>query len=270
MAKIDWRASVLLQRFIVAICFSACLLTGGVAQAAGGPLVAAAASLRFALEEIVDRYAGVTGSSVRLVFGSSGALVQQIENGAPFALFLSADSGYVERLVAGGYTEGTGTAYGQGVLVLFTRPGLLSPPGEGLASLARATSAGQVKRLVIANPEYAPYGRAARAALRHAGLWTQIQPLLVVGANAGQAAHFALEGAVDAALLPLTLAKIPALTNAGKYVVLPAASHPGISLHQQMVVLRGAGADAHDFFVYLQSAEVQAIFSRHGVRAISG
>ena len=260
----------MLQRFIVAIFFSACLFAGGVAQAAGGPLVAAAASLRFALEEIVDRYAAVAGSSVRLVFGSSGALVQQIENGAPYALFLSADSEYIERLVAGGYTEGKGLTYGQGALVLFTRLGLLSTSGEGLASLARAASTGQIERLVIANPEYAPYGRAARAALRHAGLWTQIQPLLVVGANAGQAAHFALEGAVDAALLPLTLAKIPALTKAGNYVVLPAASHPGVSLHQQMVVLRGASDIARNFFVYLQSAEVQAIFSRHGVRAISG
>lgn len=140
--------------------FALSVWIGGVAWSpavcADAPLIAAAASVRPALEEISARYTQTTGESVRLVFGSSGTLVKQIANGAPYLLFLSANSDYVQWLADRGLTAGPPVAYADGVLALFARAGLLGERDNPMTGLGRAVENGTVKRLVIANPEYAP------------------------------------------------------------------------------------------------------------------
>ncbi len=234
-----------------------------------GPLIAAAASTRSALEDVAGRYLEVTGESVRLVFASSGTLVQQIENGAPFELFLSANEDYVVRLANAGWTRGVPVNYAHGVLALFSRPGLFEVSDDPLAELNHALNAGKVKRFVIANPEHAPYGSAARAALRHAGLWVKIKPLLLVGANAGQAVQYSIQAGVDAALVPLSLAQAAALNRIGDLQLLPAATYPDVLLRQQMVMLQNSDRATLRFFEYLQSADAQAAFRDHGLKSPS-
>ena len=128
------------------------------------------------------------------MFGSSGTLANQIVNGAPYALFLSANTAYVQWLVDLGFTKGVPVRYASGVLALYSRPGLLGQTKTPLIALGNALEDGTIKRLVISNPEYAPYGSAARVALEHAGRWVQAKQVLLVGANAGQAVQYALEG----------------------------------------------------------------------------
>lgn len=232
---------------------------------AGVPLIAAAASIRPALEEISTRYKEVSGESVRLVFGSSGTLANQIANGAPYVMFLSANTAYVEWLVGLGLTQESPVTYAEGVLALYSRSGLLGETENPLMALDDALQNGAVQRLVIANPEYAPYGSAARAALKHVGSWTRARQVLLLGANAGQAVQYALQGDVDVALVPLPLARLAKLHETGQLQVLPKETFPSVELHQQMVLLPGADQKTREFFAYLQSTDSQGIFMRHGL-----
>ena len=232
---------------------------------ASGPLIAAAASIRPALEELSARYNQVTGQSVRLVFGSSGTLANQIANGAPYALFLSANTAYVQWLVDLGFARGAPVTYASGVLALYSRPGLLGQAENPLLALGYALEDGAIKRLVIANPEYAPYGSAARAALQHAGTWAQARQVLLIGANAGQAVQYALEGDVDVAFVPMPLAQLAKLQKTGHLQALPSETFPNVELDQQMVLLPNADQETREFFAYLQSIDSREIFSRHGL-----
>lgn len=164
----------------LALCF------GGV-RAAEPPAVAAAADLKFALTEAATQFERDSGQKVRLSFGSSGNFTQQIENGAPFELFLSADEAFVFRLAEAGHTLDRGAQYAIGRLVLFVPERSPLKPDATLEDLRAALTDGRLRRFAIANPEHAPYGRAARSVLRHAGLWTAIEPRLVLGENAAQA-----------------------------------------------------------------------------------
>ena len=149
------------------------------------PLVAAAADLRFALDEIAADFKRATGHDVRIVYGSSGNFRRQIAEGAPFELFLSADEAYVLALAREGFMVDDGVAYAIGRLALVVPAGSpLKLDGE-LADLAAAVADGRVRRFAIANPEHAPYGRAAREALQKAGAWDAIQGRLVLGENVG-------------------------------------------------------------------------------------
>ena len=232
---------------------------------AGGPLIAAAASIRPALEEISTRYNELSGESVRLVFGSSGTLANQIATGAPYVMFLSANTSYVQWLVGLGLTQGSPVIYAEGVLALYSRSGLLDENENPLMALDYALQNGAVQRLVIANPEYAPYGSAAKAALEHAGTWTRARQVLLLGANAGQAVQYALQGDVDVALVPLPLALLAKLHETGRLQVLPKETFPSVELHQQMVLLPGADQKTREFFSYLQSTDSREIFMRHGL-----
>ncbi|MFM8940421.1 MAG: molybdate ABC transporter substrate-binding protein, partial [Phenylobacterium sp.] len=187
------------------------------AWASEGPLIAAASDLTSALPLIAERFRRAGGGPVRLTFGSSGALTRQIEAGAPFEVFLSAEASLARRLVASGRAEGPGRIYGQGRLVLFARKGSRVRPAGGSAELVRALKDGRIRRMAIANPDHAPYGRAAREALTALGVWTLAAPRLVLGDSAAQAARFALSGGADAGLLPLSLALGPELARAGAY-----------------------------------------------------
>lgn len=230
--------------------------------AAPPPSVAAAADLQFALTELAAEFRRDTGNELRLSFGSSGNFAQQIANGAPFELFLSADEAYVERLASGGFTRDRGTLYAIGRIALFVPNGSPLKPDASLADLKAAISDGRLRRFAIANPEHAPYGRAAREALQAAGAWPAIEPVLVFGENASQATQFAAAGDAQGGIVPRSMALAPEVAKKGTAVLLAERWHA--PLKQRMVLLKGAGPVAVAFFEYLQTNHARQAFARYG------
>ena len=224
--------------------------------------VAAAASLRYALDEAAAAFAKATGQQVRISYAASGSLVQQIEAGAPYQLFLSADEAHVIRLAERGLTPDRGTAYAVGRLVAITPPGSPLVPDSGLAFLGRGLATGQVKRLAIANPETAPYGARTVEALKAAKLWDAARPRLVTGENIAQAFQFVASGGADAGFTSLSLVKSPGFK--GRYALVPAHLHQ--PLVQRMVLLNGATPTARRFHDWLLSPEGRRLLARHGYR----
>lgn len=163
--------------------------------------VAAAADLTKVFGEIARVYEQKTGQKVTLIFGSSGQLAQQIENGAPFDVFASANEGYIDRLDKKELlAPGTRQLYARGRLVLWTRKGGPALP----ATLADLVSS-RYSHIAIANPDHAPYGLAAKQALQAAGIWDKIQSKLVTGENIQQTYQFAATGNADVALVSRAL-----------------------------------------------------------------
>lgn len=226
------------------------------------PAIAAAANLSFALPEIADRFARERGTRVELVFGASGTLARQIQDGAPFELFLAADEEFPNRLAAAGLTRDAGVVYAIGRMVIFAPKGSPLTVDERLDGLARFLRTGEVGRFAIANPDVAPYGRAAEATLRKRGLWDAIRPRLVLGDSIAQAAQFATSGNAVGGLLAHALVVGPGFADRGTFAVIPQADHP--PLRQRMVVLRRAGRTATEFYAYLQGNAARAIFEKYG------
>lgn len=235
---------------------------GAVPMAQQAPRVAAAANLNFALEEIAARFARDRGSRVDLVFGASGTLTRQIQDGAPFELFLAADEEFPNRLAAAGLTRDAGVVYASGRLALFAPTGSPLTVDARLDGVARLVKAKKITRFAIANPDLAPYGKAAEAVLRKRGLWEGIRPRLVMGDTITQAAQFATTGNAVGGLVAYSLILGPAFADRGTYAVIPEADHP--PLRQRMVLLKRAGTVASQFYAYLQSSTARAIFQKHG------
>jgi molybdate transport system substrate-binding protein len=253
------RITVLLATFLVAQPPG----YGAAAQSAPpAPLVAAASDLQFALDEIVAQFAVETGIAPRVTYGSSGNFARQIEQGAPYELFLSADESYVVRLMQRGLTRGPGDLYAIGRIVVFAPHGSPLTPDAKLAHLARRLADGTAGRFAIANPEHAPYGRAAEQALRSLGLWDAVRPRLLYGENVAQAAQFASSGNADGGIIALSLALGPGLRGRGSFELLPASLHA--PLRQRMVLLEPATPAAARFHEYLRSPASRAILARHG------
>jgi molybdate transport system substrate-binding protein len=224
--------------------------------------VAAASDLQFALTAVAEQFTTDTGDRVDLVFGSSGTLTRQILDGAPFSIFFSADEAFVERLVQGGHTQGEGVLYAIGRIVLFAPPGSPLVPADGLDGLARLVEATQITRFAIANPEHAPYGRAAEQALRSRGIWDAIQPSLVLGENVSQAAQFAAGGDTVGGIVAYSLVLAPAMRDRGTHQLIPSEAHA--PLRQRMVLLRDAGPTAERFYTYVQAPPARATLATYG------
>ena len=186
---------------------------GSAAQRA--PLVAAAANLNFALTEIATRFERDRGVRVEVVFGASGALARQIQEGAPFELFLAADEDFPNRLTKAGLTRDAGTVYATGRLAIFAPTGSPLTIDERLEGLRRLVNEGFSGRFAIANPDVAPYGRAAEAVLRQRGLWNALRPQLVLGDTIAQAAQFASTGNAVGGLVAYSLVLAPGFANRG-------------------------------------------------------
>lgn len=246
---------------IVSIFFSS-LFVGLKAKAAEPPLVAAAANLQFAIGDLVAGYKRAGGGDLRMVFGSSGQFVQQITEGAPFALFLAADEASIEQLAKRGLTRDSGMVYARGRLVLFTRTGSPVDPTPDLSGLKAALAAGSVMHFAIANPELAPYGRAAQDVLQRAGLWPTLQGKLVIGENISQTLQFALAGGAEATLVAYSLVLNDKISRAGRYALIPKEQHQPIN--QRMALLKSSGTEAEGFYRYVLSADAQAILMRFG------
>jgi molybdate transport system substrate-binding protein len=230
--------------------------------------VAAAADLKFVLGEIAASYEQETGGKVTLSFGSSGNLARQIPQGAPFDLFMSADEDYIFRLAAQGFLRDQGRIYAVGRIALLAPYGSpLAVDGE-LRGLAAALADDRLQRLAIANPEHAPYGRAARAALERAGLWRGLQGKLVFGENVAQAAQFALSGSAQGGIVAWSLVRSPQLARRGVAALIPESWHP--PLRQRMALTRRASEEAAHFYEYLQQPAARAVFERHGFSLLTG
>jgi molybdate transport system substrate-binding protein len=226
------------------------------------PTVAAAANLNFALTEIAKQFERDRGTHVDVVFGASGTLTRQIRDGAPFEMFLAADEEFPGQLTAAGLTRDAGVVYAIGRLALFAPTGSPLMVDERLDGLSRLLNAGGVTRFAIANPEVAPYGRAAEAALRKHGLWDAIRSRLVLGDSIAQAAQFATTGNAVGGLIAYSLVKEPALADKGNYALVPQTDHP--PLRQRMVLLKQASPIVEQFYAYMQGAAARAVLSKSG------
>jgi len=237
-------------------------VTAPAESAARAPVIAAAASVRFALEDLAQAFYLETGQRLRLSLGSSGNLARQIREGAPYALYLAADPRYVEDLARDGFTRDGGKNYLLGRLAIFVpRRSPLAADGS-LADLRAALADGRVKRFAIANPEHAPYGQRAEQTLRRAGLWDAIRERLVLGENVGQAAQFSASGNAEGGIIGLALARAPAVAARGSAAPIPREWHE--PLRHRAVLLNSAGPVAQRFFDYLGSAAAREVFRKHG------
>jgi len=224
--------------------------------------IAAAADLKFALDEIVS-LAEKDDPSLRIqvTYGSSGTFLQQIENGAPFDVFLSADLSYPQLLVDAGLASDEDLfPYAVGRLVLWVPEGSELNPADGMSVLAEPT----VRRVAIANPEHAPYGKAAVAALQTTGLYDQVSSKFVLGENVAQAAEFVQSGNADAGIVAKSLVLSDPLKEVGRWAELPLDSYP--QLDQGGVILGDAAHPdgARAFRDVMLSDAGTAVLSRYG------
>jgi len=233
---------------VLAIASGLSTATGG-ARAPSALAIAAASDLQSVMPGLGERFERETGHQVAFTFGSSGNFFSQIRNGAPFDVFFSADVDYPRQLEKAGLTEpGTLKPYAIGKLVVYAPTSAGVDLGRGLSVLTDA----RIRRIAIANPEHAPYGRAAVAALTHARLYDGVRPKLVLGENISQAAQFVQSGNAEVGLLALSLALSPALRSAGTYVEVPVSFYPPIE--QAAVVIRASPQKdtARQFLVFLE------------------
>jgi len=223
--------------------------------------VAAAADLKFAMQDVTAQFEKQTGTKVDVTYGSSGNFFSQLQNGAPFDLFLSADIDYPKKLEAAGLAEsGTLYEYAVGRIVIWM-------PADSTADLARlgwkALLDPSVERIAIANPEHAPYGRAAVAALEKAGIYAEVKAKLVYGENISQAAQFVQSGNAQAGLIALALADSPGMKS-GKRWEIPRDMHPPIE--QGAIVLKNARNrnGALLLLEFVKSEAGRAVFAKYG------
>ena len=243
----------------LSLAFVLCFAFAATAQEA---TIAAASDLKFALDEVVRTYEAQTGHKIRVSYGSSGNFTRQIAQGAPFDMFLSADEAYVAKLHRLGLSADDGRLYAVGHIVLFVPKGSTVKADADLQDLRAALADGRLKKLAIANPEFAPYGRAAREVLQANKLWDLVQDNLVLGENVSQAAQFAASGSAQAGIFALSLAMSPNFANAGAYVILAEQWHA--PLRQRMVLLKRGADRARAFYDYMQQPAARAILQRHG------
>jgi molybdate transport system substrate-binding protein len=228
--------------------------------------VAAAADLQFAFQDVAGKFQKDTGKTVKLIFGSSGNFFTQIQNGAPFDLYFSADIDYPKKLEAAGLAEpGTLYEYAAGKIVLWVPQESKLDLGNGLKVLLDPA----VKKIAIANPEHAPYGRAAVAALRHEGIYDKVADKFVLGENISQTASFVVSGNVDIGIVALSLAIAPAMKEKGRYAEIPSDEYPPIE--QAAVILKSSKQKevAREFLAYLKTQPMRDLLKSYGF-AVSG
>jgi molybdate transport system substrate-binding protein len=223
--------------------------------------VSAAADLQFAMPELITEFERKNIATLQVSYGSSGNFFTQIQNGAPFDLFFSADSEYVKKLDATGLSEpGTSGVYAIGRLVVWTRAdALVDVRRDGWKALLDS----RVEKIAIANPAHAPYGKAAEAALRSAGIYDQVKSKLVFGENISQTAQFVQSGNAQLGLVALSLAVSPAMKGGHRWEV-PVDAYPPIE--QSAVVLRSSRnlAAARAFLDFVRGEPGREILRKYG------
>ncbi|GMR04315.1 MAG: molybdate ABC transporter substrate-binding protein [Thermodesulfobacteriota bacterium] len=218
--------------------------------------VAAAASNAFALKEIAANFEKETGTRVRITFGSSGLLTRQIEQGAPFDVFFSANVKYIDDLKRGGFVVADSIrVYAEGrVVIAVNRASNLR-----VKTLEDLLSPG-VKRIAIANPLHAPYGVAAMEAMKSAGVWERVKPKLVYGENVRQALRFVQTGDAPAGLVALSVADVPEVT----YTIISPAAHNAIEQAVAVITASKHKSTASDFIDYVKGPAGRPVLKRSG------
>ena len=223
-------------------------------------LVAAAANLQPLLAELIPLFERRNAGKLTLSIGSSANLVRQIQQGMPAELFLSADEDFALRLADAGLTPDRGVVYATGRIVLLVPADSPLPLEPQLKGLAAGLSS--VNKFAIANPELAPYGKAAVQALQTLGIWPALQGKIVLGESIAQTTQFVSTGAAQAGITALSLALVPELASRTRYVLIAEKLHA--PLRQRMVLLKTARPAARAFYNFLQSPAARAVMTRHG------
>jgi len=223
--------------------------------------VAAAADLKFAMQDVAAQFEKKTGTKVDVTYGSSGNFFSQLQNGAPFDLFFSADIDYPRKLEAAGLAEpGTLYEYAIGRIAIWTPAGSkVDVFSQGWNTLLDAS----VQKIAIANPEHAPYGRAAVSALQKADIYEQVKSKLVYGENISQAAQFVQSGNAQAGIVAMSLAVSPGMAD-GKRWEIPADMHPPIE--QTVIIMKAAAKKeaARAFLEFVKGDAGRATLAKYG------
>ncbi len=225
-------------------------------------LVAAASSVREPLDRIADMFTRETGLRVSISYGSSGNLAHQILRGAPYQVFLSANTEYPERIWREGRAKQPPRPYARGNLSLYANNGSNCDLDSGIHGLVRQITDGRIRRIAIAKPSLAPYGLATKQALTNAGVWEKLSSHLAIGNNVAQAAQFGFSGAADCAFISSSLARSDALVRSGRSVPVTRRLYEPVS--HAMILLNGADSDEASFFRFLSSDSAGKIFTWAG------
>jgi molybdate transport system substrate-binding protein len=242
-------AAVLLVSFISQLC---------VAQEI---TAAAAADLQFAMQDVAARFQKATGKTVNLTYGSSGNFFQQIQNGAPFDVFFSANLDYAKKLEAAGLTvPGSYYQYAKGKIVIWVR----NDSKLDLSSGMRVLLDPSVKKIAVANPQHAPYGQAAVAAMQNDKIYEKVKDKFVLGENISQTASFVVSGAADVGIVALSLALSPNMKDKGRYFEVPSGEYPAIE--QACVILASSKnkETAGQFLSFVKTAATGDVLRSYG------
>lgn len=223
--------------------------------------VAAAADLQFAMQDVATRFQRQTGKTVKLTYGSSGNFFQQIQNGAPFDIFFSANLDYAKKLEAAGLTEpGSYYQYARGKIVIWVPKDSKLDLTSGMKTLLDPS----VKKIAVANPLHAPYGQAAVAAMKSQNVYENVKDKFVLGENISQTASFVVSGAADVGIVALSLVLSPDMKDKGRYVEVPADEYPPIE--QACVTLSSSRSKetARQFLAFVKTAEVVDVLRSYG------
>lgn len=234
------------------------LLISHVSFAQNEIIVAAASDLKFAMDSIITSFEQSNSGKIKITYGSSGKLTEQISHGGPFQIFFSADIAYPEQLKAKGFAASEVYPYAVGHLVIWSKK---IDTKKGIHVLTDPS----IKKIAIANPTHAPYGKRAMEALDYYKLTEKVKPNLVMGENISQTAQFVSTGAADIGIIALSLAKSPNMQKEnGNYSIIPAASHQPLI---QGAIITREGKDnklAADFFDFVKSEKAAGILKHFG------
>lgn len=229
--------------------------------------VAAASDLQAVMPDIATRFQKETGKTAKLIFGSSGNFFQQLQNGAPFDVFFSANLDYAKKLEAAGLTEpGTFYQYAVGKIVIWVPNDSKLDVSSGLQALLNPV----VKKIAIANPQHAPYGQAAVAAMKKENIYDKVADKFVLGENISQTASFVVSGSADVGIVALSLALSPNMKDKGRYAEIPSGEYPPIE--QACVVLKSSPQKdtAKAFVSFIKTPAVAELFRTYGFAVPSG
>jgi molybdate transport system substrate-binding protein len=223
--------------------------------------VAAAADLQFAMQDVAARFQKETGKTVKAIYGSSGNFFQQIQNGAPFDMFFSANLDFPKKLEAAGLIEpGSYYQYARGKIVIWVPKESKVDVTSGMKALLDPS----IKKIAVANPQHAPYGQAAVAAMQKEGIYEKVKDKFVLGENISQTASFVVSGAADVGIIALSLALAPNMKDKGRSADVPPEDYPPIE--QACVILASSKNKdtARQFLSFIKTGAIGDVFRSYG------
>lgn len=241
--------------------FCAIVILASSSLQAGQMSITAASDLQYAMKDIIKAYLRKNpDDSVSAVYGSSGKAFSQIENGAPYDMFFSADISYPQKLKTSGSAISDPKPYAIGRMTVWVAKSSGLDARKGIRLLTDP----KVRKIAMANPEHAPYGRIARQVMEHYKMYDNVKNRIVLGENIQQTAQFVQTGAADVGMIAYSLALAPVLAKEGNYYLVPENTHKPIV--QGYVLLKPAAENqtARKFERFIGSAEARAIFKRYG------